>query len=238
MAAHRSGAFGGRGVSAPGCAFVVAIVGAESSGKTTLAEALHARLAAAGRRAARVDEALREFCARQGRTPRPEEQAAIAEEQTHRIAEAARAHEIVVADTTALMTAVYSEWVFGDRSLYARAETAHRRCDLTLLMALDLPSQADGLQRDSAHVRAPVDALLRTALARMGQGYSVVAGQHSARTDAAWRALQHALAGSAGPSPEAHDPGRAPALRWHCERCGDPDCERRLLLSALLARAG
>lgn len=228
----------GSGVFAPGCALVVAIVGAESSGKTTLAAALHVRLAAAGLRAARVDEALREFCARQGRTPHADEQAAIAEEQTRRIEQAARTHEFVVADTTALMTAVYSELVFGDRSLYARAEAAHRRCDLTLLMALDLPWQADGLQRDGAHVRAPVDALLRAALARTGQGYSVVAGRDDARAESAWRALQHRLAGGSGPAPTPDDPGRAPVLRWHCERCGDPDCERRLLLSPLLAHTG
>jgi len=42
-----------------------------------------------------------------------------------------------VADTTALMTAIYSEIVFGDTSLYAGVEAAQRRCDLTLLMALD-----------------------------------------------------------------------------------------------------
>lgn len=202
------------------CAIVIAIVGAESSGKTTLAAALHERLVAAGRRAALVAEVLREFCDREGRTPRRDEQAAIAAEQTRRIEAAAREHEFVVADTTALMTAVYSELVFEDLSLYAAAEAAHRRCDLTLLTALDLPWQADGLQRDGAHVRAPVDALVRAALMRMEVAFSVVAGRSEARTEAAWRALQHRLA----PRTEVADP----APRWYCERCGDPGCERRL----------
>ena len=76
--------------------------------------------------------------------------------------------DAVPADTTALMIGVYSDWVFGDTSLYAAAEEAHRRVDLTLLTALDLPWQADGHQRDGAHVRAPIDALVRAALGRAG----------------------------------------------------------------------
>ena len=59
---------------------IVAIVGAESTGKTMLAQALAARL-----RAAWVPEVLREWCDREGRTPRPEEQLPIAEEQERRV---------------------------------------------------------------------------------------------------------------------------------------------------------
>ena len=43
-------------------AFVIGIVGAESSGKTQLAQALQARLVAEDWPAAMVAEALREFC--------------------------------------------------------------------------------------------------------------------------------------------------------------------------------
>jgi len=80
---------------------VIALVGAESTGKTTLARDLAERLDAPGLRVVRVDEYLREFCLREGRTPRRDEQRAIAEEQTRRIAEAVRTHDIVVADTSA-----------------------------------------------------------------------------------------------------------------------------------------
>jgi nicotinamide riboside kinase len=174
-------------------AFVIGIVGAESSGKTQLAQALQARLAAEGLRAALIGETLREFCDERRRTPRRAEQASIAGEQTRRIEAAAAAHAVVVADTTALMTAVYSELVFGDDSLFAMAEQAHRRCDLTLLMALDLAWQADGLQRDGAHVRGPVDALIRASLQRMAQPFAVITGQGDARAQSAWRAVQQAL---------------------------------------------
>jgi len=174
--------------------FVVALLGAESTGKTQLADALGRALGAQGRRVAVVGEVLREFCDREARTPRRDEQAAIAAEQTRRIAAAASGAEIVVADTTALMIAVYSDLVFGDMSLYATAEAEQRRCGLTLLTALDLPWQADGLQRDGPHVREPVDQRIRAALTRAGVAFEPVAGQGSARLAAALVAVERALA--------------------------------------------
>jgi nicotinamide riboside kinase len=205
---------------------VIAILGAECTGKTTLAAALGQALKQAGgvgtRRVAVVAETLREFCAREGRTPRRDEQPAIAREHTRRIAAAAATHDIVVADTTALMTAVYSDFVFGDRSLYAQALTDHAQVGLTLLTALDLPWQPDGHQRDGEHVRAPVDALVRAALQRGAASYSVISGQGPARLDAALGCARQWLR-----SPQ--EPAAARPWVWLCERCGDADCERHLL---------
>lgn len=202
--------------------FVVALLGAESTGKTTLARQLATRLADEGRKVAIVGEVLREFCDHHGRTPHVHEQSGIAAEQSRRIAEAAAVHEFVVADTTALMIAVYSDHVFSDTSLYAPALADHARVGLTLLTALDLPWQADGLQRDGPHVREPVDARVRAALVSAGLPYSVVAGIGDLRAAHALAAVQRALA-----PPEAAA-GRA---RWHwvCERCGDAACERHRL---------
>jgi nicotinamide riboside kinase len=206
-------------MNAPG--FVVAIVGAESTGKTTLAAALRAALATEGRSVALVSEYLREFCDHHGRTPRIDEQTAIAAEQTRRIDAARQDHDIVVADTTALMIAVYSNHVFGDTSLYPQGEQAHARCGLTLLTALDLPWHADGVQRDGPHVRGPIDSLVRAALARAGVGYCVVAGTGPARLDAALASVRRAL--------QPAQPAAGPRWQWCCERCGDAACERHLL---------
>ena len=199
--------------------FVVAVLGAESTGKTTLALGLAAALRARGRDAVAIDEALRIFCDRAGRTPREDEQAALARAQTERVAAAAAAHALVVADTTALMTAVYSDLVFGDTSLYAEAEAVQRGYGLTLLTALDLPWQADGLQRDGPHVREPVDIKVRAALARASVHHAVVAGRGQARLAAALAAVDRALA----------PPAESPRWRWTCAECGDPDCERHVL---------
>ena len=215
--------------------FVVALLGAESTGKTTLAQALVEALAVDGRRVALVSEYLREFCDAHGRTPREDEQAQIAAEQTRRIAQAATTHELVIADTSALMIAVYSDTVFGDTSLYASAEAAHRAgCDLTLLTALDLPWQADGLQRDGPQVREPVDARVRAALTRAGVAYSVVFGHGEARLQAALACVQHALA--ARTASDDHSDASNPRWHSHCERCGDADCERHARLPNLGVR--
>lgn len=200
-------------------AFVIALLGAESTGKSTLARALRDALDDGSRSVACVDEYLREFCDARDRTPRCEEQSHIADTQTLRIAEAARDHDIVVADTTALTIAVYSELVFGDTSLYAAAEAEHARCDLTLLNALDLPWQADGLQRDGPQVREPVDALLRAALSRAGTAYAVVSGLGPQRLANALACVQRAMN---PPNPNAR-------WSWVCDRCGDGDCERHRL---------
>jgi nicotinamide riboside kinase len=202
---------------------IIAILGAESTGKSTLAVALEQGLAAQGMRVARVGEVLREFCNMQGRTPHRHEQAGIAAEQTRRIDVATQTYDIVIADTTALQIAVYSEIVFGDRSLYDAALCDHARCRHTLLCALDLPWVADGLQRDGPQVREPVDALLRAALQRHGPGYAVVSGQGPTRTSAALAAVQPAALSATGIG------DAMPRWQWVCERCGDPHCERHLL---------
>lgn len=171
-------------------AFVVALLGAESTGKTTLSCEIATALNAVGERTCVVPEVLREFSATHGRTPRRDEQHVIAAEQTRRIEAATADADVVLADTTALMTAVYSDLVFGDTSLYAEAETAQRRVDLTLLTALDLPWQADGLQRDGAHVRETVDSLVRASLTRVGIAFGSIAGTGDARLAAALAAIR------------------------------------------------
>jgi nicotinamide riboside kinase len=200
-------------------AFVIALLGAESTGKTTLARALRDTLDDGTRTVACVGEYLREFCDARGRTPRCEEQRHIADTQTQRIAVAASTHDIVIADTTALTIAVYSEQVFGDTTLYDAAQRDHTRCDLTLLNALDLPWHADGLQRDGPHMREPVDALLRAALARTGAAYSVVSGLGPTRLDNALACVERAMN---PPTPNTR-------WQWVCERCGDGACERHRL---------
>ncbi|MEO6030506.1 MAG: ATP-binding protein [Burkholderiaceae bacterium] len=189
--------------------FVIALLGAESTGKTTLARQLHDALATPRRRVTVVGEYLREFCNAHGRTPLRHEQRGIADEQTRRIGAAAQTHDLVIADTTALMTAVYSDHVFGDTTLYATALAAHARCELTLLTALDLPWQPDGLQRDGPQVREPVDARLRAALDSAGLAYSVVGGLGPMRCQAAHACVQRAL------KPPAAASAR---WQWHCER--------------------
>ena len=152
-----------------------------------------AQLNLQGHRAVAVDEYLRSWCEEHQRTPRIHEQSSIADEQHQRIEHAAAlvlsngvvqgktVATFVIADTTPLMTAVYSEYVFGDTSLYAAALVYQRSFDLTLLTGLDVAWLPDGIQRDGPHVRNAVDALLRGVLDTAAIPYSTVYGQDAAR---------------------------------------------------------
>ena len=205
----------------------IALLGAESTGKSQLALALSARLQESGLAVHRVDEYLREWCDTHQRTPRQDEQLHIVETQIARVL-AAPASAVVIADTTPLMTAVYSQILFTDKSLNELAITHQSVYDITLLTGLDLPWVSDGLQRDGPHVREPVDAAMRQMLGLSGLPYQVVYGSGEQR-------LENALFCIAKQAPHLAKQLQRPetAIRWSgpCENCGDGDCEHRLFTS-------
>lgn len=216
----------------------IAIVGAESTGKSMLVQDLALRLAAdTGLTVAAVPEFLRRWCEDAGRTPRADEQAAIAAEQASQIDAAAVRHELVLCDTTPLMTAIYSQLLFADADLLPAALAFQRGCDLTLLTALDLPWVADGLQRDGPQVQAPVDSALRTALLGAGLSWSIVSGQGRARLDAALNAItpllrRRQLQTAPGRGLFTRLQARQDALpdqAWFCQDCDVPECEHAML---------
>lgn len=212
-------------------ALIVALLGAESTGKTHLATALTQTLIERGHRTGLVLEYLREFCDQHQRVPSADEQVHIAAEQTRRIQTQAAVQDVVIADTTALMTAVYSHQVFGDVSLYPMALRAQQGVRLNLITALDIAWQADGLQRDGPHVRGTVDILIRAALQNAKLSYSVVAGQGPTRLQAAIRSVEHALCTDARDATSVTEPSSTTRWRTWCECCADPECERMSMLA-------
>ncbi len=203
----------------------IALLGAESSGKTALSQALEQSLATRGLHVALVPELLRQWCLGAGRTPHAQEQDGIARAHAAAIEAACAGNPaLLIADTTPLMVAVYSDLLFGDRTLYPFALEHQCGYALTLVMGLDLPWVADGIQRDGPQVQAPVDALVRAALERAGLPYQVVYGHGPARLARAERAVHAlpALADCLGPLPDR------PARRWTCACDGDAGCEHRL----------
>ena len=188
---------------------------------------------AQGKSVHRIPEYLRTWCDIKKRTPRKEEQLAIATEQTRQINSARFTEstgDILIADTTALTVAVYSDLLFNDTSLYDMALAHQRTFDATLLMGLDLPWVADGIQRDGAHMREPVDTALRAALALGGIPFQVVYGTGESRLQNALRCLNLASSTHRFETNE----NRPQRLRtWVCERCSDPVCEHRLFRDLL-----
>lgn len=217
-------------------ALTVCLLGGESTGKSTLAQALHRHLTERHRLVVTlVPEHLRDWCARQGRAPQAHEQAALAQEQAKQISLAQAQHgvDLVLADTSALMVACYSELYFHDTSLYPSSLERQRGYDLTLLMGLDLPWVADGLFRDSPAVREASDRVLRRELQGAGIPFQTIYGKGTERLHAALRIIGHRLGQALVPEAPAR---QARTGNWVCERCSDPDCEHRLFSRLLTAR--
>lgn len=215
---------------------VVCLLGGESTGKTQMSRALaqclrndHGILANC------VPEHLRHWCEARGRAPLAHEQGAIATEQSRLIEEAATRPgvQVVIADTSALMVAAYSELYFQDTSLLASARDEQSRYALHLVMGLDLPWVSDGLFRDSPALRDATDALVRRELDRAGLPYLTVHGRGDARLQSALRAVGHWLGQALVPEDPGLTQGR---VRWSCDNCSDPDCEHRLFSGLVGAR--
>jgi NadR type nicotinamide-nucleotide adenylyltransferase len=177
----------------------VAILGAESTGKSTLTAALAARYGTVW-----VPEYLREFVETEGRVPHEEDQLGIAHCQLQRedalaaglaVEPCREGRRLLFCDTTPLMTAVYSRIYWG-RVLAPELlalEAAHDYA-LTLVAAPDLPWVPDGLQRDSEAVRQRVHACLLDVLAQRGIVWTLLTGdlaQRVRQADAALAALDY-----------------------------------------------
>jgi len=150
----------------------VAIMGAESSGKSTLAAALATHYGTVW-----VPEYLREFVDTHGRVPEETDQFPIARTQMEREdAAAAVATRFLFCDTTPMMTALYSRWYWG--RVDAQLAQLERRHDyaFTLVTAPDSPWEADGLQRDSEVVRQTIHEQVLQMLDERGIPYLMVTG--------------------------------------------------------------
>ncbi len=171
---------------------LICVIGAESTGKTTLAQTLAAHFNGPW-----VPEYLRAFCESRGRTPTRDEQSLILEtqlidESVARVAARQQRAPYVFCDTAPLLTAIYSDYVFGDTSLYARARTLHARYALTLLLEPDIAWVADGMQRDGDHVREPITGAILRELETVGAPFVRIGGQGDERTQTAKQAI-HAI---------------------------------------------
>lgn len=166
----------------------ICVIGAECTGKTTLAQHLAAHLGGVV-----VPEVLRHWCDTHGRTPQAAEQAGLLQaqifEENKALAHANQAKlAMVFCDTAPVLTAVYSQHYFADPSLLACALAHHRVYDLTLWLQPDLPWVADGMQRDGLVAQTAVHRLLGLAL---NGPWPVVCitGQGDVRLQAALRAV-------------------------------------------------
>jgi NadR type nicotinamide-nucleotide adenylyltransferase len=165
----------------------VAVLGAESSGKSVLAAELAERF-----RTTFVQEYGREHTAPMKTVSeeiRPEDFLAIAAEHARRIdAAAGDANRILIVDTEALTTAVWSEWYLGSCAPDLWKWVDRQRLDHYLLLAPDLAWEDDGT-REFPSRRVAFFHRLREELERRAWPYLLIEGDGAVRVERAVEAL-------------------------------------------------
>ncbi len=171
----------------------VCVVGAESTGTTTLAEALARRYETVW-----VPEYGREYSvtklARGEERWTSEEFVHIAGEQNAREERAAReANRVLICDTNAFATALWHRRYVGRDDERVRAATSAARCDLYLLTGDEIPFVQDGL-RDGEHLRHEMHRWFEEALRAQDTPWLLLRGSLEERVAEAAAAIDALLA--------------------------------------------
>ncbi|MEA2490852.1 MAG: HTH-type transcriptional regulator, transcriptional repressor of biosynthesis s [Acidobacteriota bacterium] len=170
----------------------VCVVGAESTGTTTLAEALARHYATVW-----VPEYGREYSvAKQARGEtewRSEEFVYVAQEQDAREERAARdANRVLICDTNSFATALWHRRYVGTVDRAVERATSLARCDLYLLTGDEIPFVQDGL-RDGEHLRHEMHQWFEQALRAQAVPWLLVRGSATVRLQTAVAAIDALL---------------------------------------------
>lgn len=167
----------------------VAVVGAESAGKTTLAVRLAQHYTTVW-----VPEYGREFVDRKGALPVVEDAPQIARETIRREDALAReANRVLIADTETMHNLILARYHFGVVPEFLAALADERRFDLYLLADIDFPWVGDGLHREGPAMREEFHRQVREELERRGLPYVLISGGVEARVARAAAAIDALL---------------------------------------------
>lgn len=155
----------------------IAIVGPESTGKSTLAVELAALFGCVS-----VPEMARSYLEKRGGKYSEEDLLKLAGLQAAAEDEAAgRSSGLLICDTSLLVVRIWSEVRFGRCHPSIIQEEESRRYDLILLTAADLPWEPDPL-REHPEGRQHLFSLYYRALLRKPGPFAVISGTGKART--------------------------------------------------------
>lgn len=179
----------------------IAIIGAECTGKTTLAKKL-TEMYQNKYPSAFIPEAVRLFVEENNRTPKEEEQAGIAARQKELeeklAAQLMLEHQdaefiLLFCDTTPLLTSIYSEIIFGTADATVKKIAQDHSYDLTLFTQIDFPWKSDGIMRDSPLAQAKVHYRIQAKLDSLKLPYEIISGDQYQRLKLVEKHIQKLL---------------------------------------------
>jgi NadR type nicotinamide-nucleotide adenylyltransferase len=166
----------------------IAVVGPESTGKSTLSEAL-----ASHYQTAWVPEFARDYCANLTEPCSWQDELNMfygqleLEKQT-----LSKANKILICDTTILTVKIWCEHVFGRSPREVQDKLLDHSYDFYLLMDIDLPWQEDPL-RDFPNLREYFMQIWHKELKALNASYVVISGSDDRRLENAITAIDQFL---------------------------------------------
>jgi nicotinamide riboside kinase len=165
------------------------LTGAESTGKTTLAETL-----ARHYHTVWVPEYVRIFVEEQGALPVYKDVERIARGTLgHEAALRPQARRLLLLDTDLVTVCLYSHYYFGRCPAWVEQASRAHHADLYLLAEDDIPWVPDPGQRDGPEIRAALQPLFRAELKRRGVPTVRITGSLAERIETAIAAIDRLL---------------------------------------------
>jgi len=154
----------------------IAIVGPESTGKSTLAEQLAGHF-----NTVFVPEYAREYVAKLNRPYTLDDIIIISKTQVElEDVMATKANNLLMCDTNLLVTKIWAEHKYKQCPQWILDNIKKRHYDLYLLCNIDIPWQADP-QREHPHLREELFAIYKKELDKQRTPYSMISGLYETR---------------------------------------------------------
>ena len=166
----------------------IAIVGPESTGKSTVSEQL-----AEHYQTIWVPEFAREYCEKLTEACTWEDEIKMFHGQLALERELLpKANKLLICDTTFITVKIWSEYMFGKAPEEVLNELPNHPYDFYLLMNIDLPWQEDPL-RDFPHLRERFMEIWHAELKSLNSNYVTISGSNNNRLNNAIRAINQHL---------------------------------------------
>ncbi|HWY97519.1 MAG TPA: ATP-binding protein [Bacteroidia bacterium] len=164
--------------------FRIAIVGPESTGKSTLAEQLAKHYGTCF-----VPEYAREFINNLQRPYTIDDIIVISKKQMHLEDKLAlKANKLLICDTNLVVTKIWAEFKYHQCPEWIKENIARRKYALHLLTSIDLPWEADP-QREHPHLRNELFEIYKNELNCLKVNYSIISGAPQTRLQQAIKAI-------------------------------------------------